>query len=96
MWILWSSYPVPTIVKSCSECSKTPLFVENVEVVPGTANNVPSNTLWESIKPEGSGKGYVCVIFTVKVKVFFLSCKTILSRTIYVYYSFWIGPFYVG
>ena len=40
MWILWSSYPVPTIVKSCSECSKTPLFVENVEVVPGTANTV--------------------------------------------------------
>ena len=32
------SYPVPTIVKSRSECPKSPLFMENVEVVPGTAN----------------------------------------------------------
>ena len=53
------SYLVPIIVKSRSECPKSPLFGENVEVVPGTANmmevlqthgRIPaSNTLYKTL-----------------------------------------------
>jgi len=36
LWIMWISYLVPTIAKSRSECPKSLLFMENVEVLPGT------------------------------------------------------------
>ena len=32
------SYPVPAIVKSTSECPISTVFMENMEVLPGTAN----------------------------------------------------------
>ena len=37
---MWISYLVPQIVKSCSESPILAVFVENVEVLPGTANKI--------------------------------------------------------
>jgi len=39
LWIMGISYLVPSIAKSRSEGPKSPLFMENVEVVPGTDSN---------------------------------------------------------
>ena len=42
VWILWKSYLVPRTLKSRSQCIKSPLFMENVEVLPGTTNTIYS------------------------------------------------------
>ena len=57
MGILWIFYPVPAIVKSRSECPKNPLFMENVELLPGTANIAENE---EVVSSTDSKKDFLC------------------------------------
>jgi len=66
MWFLWISNLVPRIVKSRSQYSVLVVFVENVEVLPGTDNNSGRGEVHIFPLPFCSfGRKYLCIFHRI-------------------------------